>query len=91
MRQSTRFALLVVSTIAIDVLLVLTPPGLSNTLDVRLFYGADEALGLLARLGPRGRNDYFVHECIDVGFIVAYTSPASFATGSVVEGKAFFT
>jgi hypothetical protein len=48
------------------------PPGLS-TLDARFFYRADDALAFLTELGPRGRTEYFVHECIDVGFIAIYT------------------
>jgi len=57
-KQSTRFASLVVLAVIIEASLIAMPPSLS-ALDARLFYGADQALALLAQLGPRGRTEYF--------------------------------
>jgi hypothetical protein len=58
--------------VVLDAVLLVMPPSFSM-LDMRLHYGAAEALAFLEELGPAGRTEYFVHECIDLVFIVAYT------------------
>jgi hypothetical protein len=63
---------LVVVVVGLEVLLVSIPPGLS-ILDARLYYRGAEALSFLEELGPVGRTDYVVHECIDLVFIASYT------------------
>ena len=66
------FPSLIGLVIGLDVLLLLMPPGLSM-LDARLWYSAADALAFLEELGPVGRTKYFVHECLDLVFIAAYT------------------
>lgn len=63
---------LVAVVVGLEVLLVSIPPGLS-ILDARFHYSAAEALAYLEELGPVGRTDYVVHECIDLVFIASYT------------------
>lgn len=72
MKYPARLAWPFALTLAINALLLVMAPGRSS-LDARLYYGAAEALGFLSGLGPRGRSEYLLHECIDVGFIVIYT------------------
>src|SRR5262245_58026075 len=72
MRRTLRFPWLVGLVIGLDAVLLLMPPGLSM-LDARPYYSATEALSYLEELGPLGRTRYFVHECVDLVFIAAYT------------------
>jgi hypothetical protein len=73
LKRPTRLASLLVLTVVIEAILVVMPPVGLSMLDARLYYRADEAMAFIAELGPRGRSDYFFHECIDLGFIVVYT------------------
>lgn len=71
--KTPRLASLIGLVICLGAVLLLMPPGLSM-LDARPYYSAAEALSYVEELGPVGRTTYFVHECLDLVFILAYTA-----------------
>jgi hypothetical protein len=71
-KGTPRFARSVGLVIILDAVLLWMPPG-PSILDARPYYSAAEALVYLEELGPAGRTTYFVHECVDLVFIAAYT------------------
>ena len=58
--------------VAFDVFLLFYPPG-SLCLDSRLTYTFNDLQTLFQDLGPKGLEQYFTHELVDLGFLTFYT------------------